>query len=96
MHVQGMKYCRILILHKLGGLLPYYVFQATVLLLSVVVVVAAGIFHLYNVILQLLHKTPVQNKVVLITDSLSALGNGMLLFHVFPHVFHLLLLSLQL
>ncbi|XP_047006292.1 dehydrogenase/reductase SDR family member 7C-B isoform X1 [Ictalurus punctatus] len=48
---------------------------ATVLLLSVVVVVAAGIFHLYNVILQLLHKTPVQNKVVLITDSLSALGN---------------------
>ncbi|KAM9457736.1 dehydrogenase/reductase SDR family member 7C-B [Clarias gariepinus] len=49
--------------------------MSTVLLLSVVVLVAAGIFHLYHVILQLLHKTPVQNKVVLITDSLSALGN---------------------
>lgn len=60
----------------------------TVLLLSVLVVVAAGIFHLYSVILQMLHKTPVQNKVVLISDSLSALGKGMLLFHVFPHVFH--------
>ncbi|XP_060748820.1 dehydrogenase/reductase SDR family member 7C-B [Tachysurus vachellii] len=46
----------------------------TVLLLSVVVIVAAGIFYLYSVILQMLHKTPVQNKVVLITDSLSALG----------------------
>ncbi|MCJ8739423.1 hypothetical protein PDJAM_G00047010 [Pangasius djambal] len=49
--------------------------MTTVLLLSLVVVVAAGIFQLYSVILQLLHKTPVQNKVVLITDSLSALGN---------------------
>ncbi|XP_053095259.1 dehydrogenase/reductase SDR family member 7C-B isoform X2 [Pangasianodon hypophthalmus] len=49
--------------------------MTTVLLLSLVVVVAAGIFQLYSVILKLLHKTPVQNKVVLITDSLSALGN---------------------
>ncbi|XP_046721839.1 dehydrogenase/reductase SDR family member 7C-B isoform X2 [Silurus meridionalis] len=48
--------------------------MTTALLLSVVVVVAAGIFHLYSMILQLLHKTQVQNKVVLITDSLSALG----------------------
>lgn len=61
-----------------------------VMLLSVVVMVAAGIFHLYRVILQLLHKTPVRNKVVLITDSLSALGNGMLLWHGFPYVFHVL------
>lgn len=63
--------------------------MSTVLLLSVVVVVAAGLFHLYSVILQLLHKTPVQNKVVLITDTLSALGNGMLFFHVFPCMFPL-------
>lgn len=54
--------------------------MSTVLLLFVVVVAAAGIFHLYSVLLQMLHKTPVQNKVVLITDSLSALGNGMQFF----------------
>ncbi|XP_056093208.1 dehydrogenase/reductase SDR family member 7C-B [Rhinichthys klamathensis goyatoka] len=43
--------------------------------LSVVVVVAAGVFYLYSLILRHLAKTTVRNKVVLITDSLSTLGN---------------------
>lgn len=40
-----------------------------------VVVVAAGVFYLYSLILRHLAKTTVRNKVVLITDSLSTLGN---------------------
>ncbi|XP_039546404.1 dehydrogenase/reductase SDR family member 7C-B-like [Pimephales promelas] len=39
------------------------------------VVVAAGVFYLYSLILRHLAKTTVRNKVVLITDSLSTLGN---------------------
>lgn len=61
--------------------------MTTVLILSVVALVAAGIFHLYSLILQLLHKTSVQNKVVLITDSLSALGKGMLVRHAMVNKF---------
>jgi len=44
------------------------------------VVVAAGVFYLYSLILRHLAKTTVRNKVVLITDSLSTLGNGAILF----------------
>ncbi|XP_016432077.1 dehydrogenase/reductase SDR family member 7C-B-like [Sinocyclocheilus rhinocerous] len=40
-----------------------------------VVAVAAGVFYLYSLILRHLSKTTVRNKVVLITDSLSTLGN---------------------
>ncbi|XP_030645532.1 dehydrogenase/reductase SDR family member 7C-B [Chanos chanos] len=47
----------------------------TVLLVPTVVLVTAGIFYLYSIILRLLAKTTVRNKVVLITDSLTALGN---------------------
>uniref|UniRef100_A0A3B1JAH5 Dehydrogenase/reductase (SDR family) member 7Ca n=1 Tax=Astyanax mexicanus TaxID=7994 RepID=A0A3B1JAH5_ASTMX len=46
-----------------------------VLLVPAVVLVTAGIFYLYGVILRMLRKTTVRNKVVLITDSASALGN---------------------
>ncbi|KAI4900531.1 hypothetical protein NFI96_006827 [Prochilodus magdalenae] len=49
--------------------------MAMVLLVPAVVVVTAGIFYLYGVIIRLLNKTSVRNKVVLITDSVSALGN---------------------
>ncbi|XP_067285172.1 dehydrogenase/reductase SDR family member 7C-B [Pseudorasbora parva] len=45
------------------------------LVLSVVLVFAAGVFYLYSLILRHLAKTTVRNKVVLITDSLSTLGN---------------------
>lgn len=46
----------------------------TILLVPLVVVVTAGAFYLYSVLLRLLTKTTVRNKVVVITDSLSSLG----------------------
>lgn len=48
----------------------------TVLLVPCVVVLTAGFFHLYGVIMGLLSKTSVRNKVVVITDALSGLGRG--------------------
>ncbi|XP_072550126.1 dehydrogenase/reductase SDR family member 7C-B isoform X2 [Salminus brasiliensis] len=56
--------------------------MAAVVLVPVVVLVTAGIFYLYGVLLRLLNKTTLRNKVVLMTDSLSALGNeSAKLFH---------------
>lgn len=49
---------------------------ATVLLVPCVVVLTAGFFYLYGVIIGLLSKTSVHNKVVVITDALSGLGKG--------------------
>ncbi|XP_076843462.1 dehydrogenase/reductase SDR family member 7C-B [Brachyhypopomus gauderio] len=49
--------------------------MSTVLLVPTVAVITAGIFYLYGAILNLLSRATVRNKVVLITDSLSALGN---------------------
>lgn len=48
----------------------------TVLLVPAVVVMTAGFFYLYSTVLRLMSKTTVRNKVVLITDALSGLGNG--------------------
>ncbi|KTG37078.1 hypothetical protein cypCar_00039433 [Cyprinus carpio] len=50
-----------------------------------VVAVAAGVFYLYSLILRHLAKTTVRNKVVLITDSLSTLGNGAALSEQLDH-----------
>ncbi|XP_051988267.1 dehydrogenase/reductase SDR family member 7C-B [Xyrauchen texanus] len=47
----------------------------TVWLVPTVVLLTAVIFYLYSVILRHLAKATVRNKVVLITDSLSTLGN---------------------
>lgn len=48
----------------------------TVLLVPAVVVMTAGFFYLYSTVLRLMSKTTVRNKVVLITNALSGLGNG--------------------
>ena len=48
----------------------------TVLLVPAVVVITAGFFYLYSSVLRLMSKTTVRNKVVVITDALSGLGNG--------------------
>lgn len=48
----------------------------TVLLVPCVVVMTAGFFYLYGVVISLLSKTSVRNKVVVITDALSGLGKG--------------------
>ncbi|XP_061568200.1 dehydrogenase/reductase SDR family member 7C-B-like isoform X2 [Cololabis saira] len=46
----------------------------TVVLVPCVVVLTAGLFHLYGAVLGLLSKTCVRNKVLVITDALSGLG----------------------
>uniref|UniRef100_A0A667ZDK0 Dehydrogenase/reductase (SDR family) member 7Ca n=1 Tax=Myripristis murdjan TaxID=586833 RepID=A0A667ZDK0_9TELE len=46
----------------------------TVLLVPCVVVITAGLFYLYGMVVGLLSKTSVRNKVVVITDALSGLG----------------------
>ncbi|KAF3699779.1 Dehydrogenase/reductase SDR family member 7C-B [Channa argus] len=48
----------------------------TVLLVPCVAVLTAGFFYLYGVIISLLSKTSVRNKVVVVTDALSGLGKG--------------------
>lgn len=48
----------------------------TVLLVPCVVLLTAGFFYLYGVIMGLLSKKSVRNKVVGITDALSGLGKG--------------------
>jgi len=40
-------------------------------------VVLAGVVYLYGLVINLLSKTSVRNKVVVITDSLSSLGKGL-------------------
>ncbi|XP_034567886.1 dehydrogenase/reductase SDR family member 7C-B [Notolabrus celidotus] len=50
------------------------VWTTTVLLVPCVVVLTAGFFYLYGVVIGLLSKTSVRNKVVVISDSLSGLG----------------------
>ena len=47
-----------------------------ILLVPLVVVATAGVFYLYSVVLRLVSKVTVRNKVVVITDALSALGRG--------------------
>lgn len=50
------------------------IWTTTILLVPLVVVLTAGFFYLYGVIVGLLSKTSVRNKVVVITDALSGLG----------------------
>ncbi|XP_028310073.1 dehydrogenase/reductase SDR family member 7C-B-like isoform X2 [Gouania willdenowi] len=50
------------------------VWTTTVLLVPLVVVLTAGFFYVYGLVVGLLSKTSVRNKVVVITDALSGLG----------------------
>ncbi|KAM7371445.1 hypothetical protein PAMP_008689 [Pampus punctatissimus] len=50
------------------------IWTTTVLLVPCVVVLTAGFFYLYGVIVGLLSKTSVHNKVVVLSDALSGLG----------------------
>lgn len=52
------------------------VWTTTVLLVPCVVVLTAGFFYVYGLVLSLLSKTSVRNKVVVLTDALSGLGKG--------------------
>ncbi|CAL8284585.1 unnamed protein product [Merluccius merluccius] len=53
-----------------------------VVVLPLMVVVAAGIYYIYNEVLQLMSKSLVRNKVVVITDAVSGVGSEVAqLFH---------------
>ena len=44
--------------------------------LPLLIVVAAGIYYVYNEVLQFMSKSLVRNKVVVITDAVSGVGSG--------------------
>lgn len=48
----------------------------SVMVLPLLVVVFAGIYYFYHEIIHFMSKSIVQNKVVVITDAVSAMGNG--------------------
>ncbi|KAJ7987896.1 hypothetical protein DPEC_G00331340 [Dallia pectoralis] len=47
----------------------------SVMVLPMLIVVAAGIYYIYNEILQYMSKSTVKNKVVVITDAVSGVGS---------------------
>ncbi|XP_029620639.1 dehydrogenase/reductase (SDR family) member 7Cb [Salmo trutta] len=47
----------------------------TVMVLPMLIVVAAGIYYIYNEIIQYMSKSMVKNKVVVITDAVSGVGS---------------------
>ena len=47
-----------------------------VVVLPLLIVAAAGIYYVYNEVLQLMSKSLVRNKVVVITDAVSGVGSG--------------------
>lgn len=48
----------------------------SVMVLPLLVVVAAGVYYIYNEILHFMSKSLVRNKVVVITDAVSGVGTG--------------------
>ncbi|XP_072298776.1 dehydrogenase/reductase SDR family member 7C-B isoform X1 [Eucyclogobius newberryi] len=51
-----------------------WLWSTTVLLVPTVVLLTAGVFYLYSLVLGLISKTSVRNKVVLLSDVLTGLG----------------------
>lgn len=48
----------------------------SVMLLPLLVIVAAGVYYIYNEVMQFMSKSHVRNKVVVITDAVSGVGTG--------------------
>lgn len=48
----------------------------SVMVLPLLVVVAAGLYYIYNEAMRLMSKSLVRNKVVVITDAVSRSGTG--------------------
>lgn len=48
----------------------------SVVVLPLLIVVAAGVYYIYNEILHFMSKSLVRNKVVVITDAVSGVGAG--------------------
>lgn len=62
------------VINRAGGSGMEWIWGTTVLLVPAVVVLTAGFFYLYGLVLSLVSKTSVRNKVVLLTDALTGLG----------------------
>lgn len=54
----------------------------SVLVLPLLIVLAAGVYYIYNEVMQFMSKSLVRNKVVVITDAVSGVGNEC------AHLFH--------
>lgn len=48
----------------------------SVMVLPLLIVVAAGVYYIYNEVMQFMSKSLVRNKVVVITDAVSGVGTG--------------------
>ena len=46
------------------------------MVLPLLIVVAAGVYYIYNEVMQFMSKSLVRNKVVVITDTVSGVGTG--------------------
>lgn len=62
----------------------------SVMVLPLLIVIAAGVYYIYNEVMHLMSKSLVRNKVVVITDAVSGVGTGKLshlcFFHILPHI----------
>jgi len=50
----------------------------SVAVLPLLIVAAAGVYYIYNEVMQFMSKSLVRNKVVVITDAVSGVGSGKL------------------
>lgn len=48
----------------------------SVMVLPLLIVVAAGLYYIYNEVMHFMSKSLVRNKVVVITDAVSGVGTG--------------------
>lgn len=48
----------------------------SVMVLPLLIVVFAGVYYVYNEVMRFMSKSMVRNKVVVITDAVSGMGNG--------------------
>lgn len=48
------------------------------MVMPLLVVVAAGVYYIYNEVMHFMSKALVRNKVVVITDAVSGVGTGKL------------------
>ncbi|KAK5617062.1 hypothetical protein CRENBAI_016546 [Crenichthys baileyi] len=48
----------------------------SVMVLPLLIVCAAGVYYIYNEVIQFMSKTLVRNKVVVISDAVSGVGTG--------------------
>lgn len=49
---------------------------SSAIVLPLLIVVAAGVYYIYNEVMRFMSKSLVRNKVVVITDAVSGVGTG--------------------